>query len=110
MSDCFDGAEVAVHAGVNALLPTAVLDAGVTTDITAVGFAEGHALAALLPTFWGGASGAVGMAVREPVSSDGLHEGVGGKEQLDLPVCVGSGEHLDVEVAVPVHVLLFDQH
>jgi len=42
-----------VDASVNSLLPAAILDAGVATDIISMGLAVRHALAALRPTFGG---------------------------------------------------------
>ena len=102
--------EVSVDAGVNSLLPTAILDAGVATDIISMGLAVRHALAALRPTFGGQTFVAVWVTIGEAICSLGFHKGVGRKDQLYLPVSVGSSEHLHVEVSVPVDVFLLDQN
>lgn len=44
------------------------------------------------------------MTVREAIDANGFYEDVI-REAAYLPVCVSSGEHLDVEVAMSVNIL-----
>ena len=68
------------------MLPVAILDASIPTNIVSMSFAVRHALRALLGALWGRASGTVRVTIREAESSLGLEECVGRKDKFNLPV------------------------
>ena len=102
-----DDVLVTVHSGVGSLDPVAVLRAVITARVFLVGLLERHGFGAAvaLVTF---ASGAVTESIWEALSSV-VHEGVRGKDGLDLPVAISSGEEQLFEVSVLVDIALFDE-
>lgn len=105
-----DNLIVPVHSGVDTLLPLAILPACVPTHIIPRCLAIRHTLGAGLAALGILALRAVWVSVREAVGSSGFNERVGRQDQLDLPVAVCSGEHLDLEVSVLVEVLFLDEN
>jgi hypothetical protein len=102
-----DDSVVSVDSGVNTLLPRAVLLAIVACGVRIKGLAVGHGFRAAVAVS-ASALGAVTLTVRDAHGTI-VHESVGRKHKLNLPVAVSAAEKLDIEVTVLGDVLLADK-
>ena len=98
---------VTMHASVNTLLPLAVDLAGVAASVSLESLAVSHGLVAIFAMV-ANASTTVRLAIGDSHSTV-AHEGVGGKDELDVPVSVSSLEQLLFEVTMLLHVLFLDE-
>ena len=101
-----DDGLVPVDSGVGSLNPVVAISGIVAAGAVVEGLGLLHGLGAAAALV----SDAV-VAIRATVWETGgsvVHEGVGREEGLDLPVSVGSGEELGLEVSVHLDVLVLD--
>lgn len=102
--------EVSMDSGVNTVLPRPIFDTSVPANIITMCFGIRHALFARVSAGLSGTSVAVRMPIWERIRSNRLDESIGGEDHFYLPVTITSNHHLNLEGAVFLYILLFDQN